>query len=99
MDENRNPMALDADDHVTRLKSGLFDVKEQARSQQNTLDDILHLLQCLPTLEDSRISKDLTAASRVPIPVTPTSDSTPLVQACGLKPTTPNEFDGNCLKG
>jgi hypothetical protein len=41
MDENRNPMALDADDRVTRLESGLFDVREQARAQQNTLDDIL----------------------------------------------------------
>jgi hypothetical protein len=44
MDENQNPMALNADDHVTRLESGLFDAREQARAQQNTLDNIFQLL-------------------------------------------------------
>ena len=99
MDENRNPMALDADDRVARLESGLFDAREQARAQQNTLDDILRLLQRLPTVEDSHIPGDPTAASRVPIPATPTSDSTPHARARGLKPATPNEFDGDRLKG
>jgi len=99
MDENRNPMALDADDRVARLESGLFDAREQARAQQNTLDDILRLLQHLPTIEDSHIPGDPTAASRVPIPATPTSDSTPHARARGLKPATPNEFDGDRLKG
>ena len=92
-------MALDAEDHVSRLESGLFKVREQARAQQNTLDDIFQLLQCLPALEDSHIPRDPTAASRVPIPVTPTSDSTPHAWACGLKPASPNEFDGDRLKG
>jgi hypothetical protein len=44
MDENQNPMALDADDRVVRLESKLFNVREQARAQQNTLDNILCLL-------------------------------------------------------
>jgi hypothetical protein len=99
MDENQNPTALDADDHVTRLESGLFDVREQTRAQQNTLDSILQLLQRLPALEDPHIPGDPTAASRVPIPMTLTSDSTPHAQARGLKPASPNEFDGDCLKG
>jgi hypothetical protein len=99
MDENQNPMALDADDHVTRLESGLFDVREQARAQQNTLDNILQLLQHLPALEDPHIPRNPTAASKVPIPMTLTSDSTPHVKVCGLKPASPNEFDGDRLKG
>jgi hypothetical protein len=99
MDENRNPMALDANDRVSRLESRLFDAREQARAQQNTLDDILRLLQHLPALEDSHIPGDPTAASRVPILATPTLDSTPHVWARGLKPATPNEFDGDRLKG
>ena len=31
--------------------------------------------------------------------MTPTSDLTPHMQACGLKPATPNDFDGDNLKG
>jgi len=81
MDENRNPMALDTDDRVTRLESGLFDAREQARAQQNTLDNILQLLQHLPALGDPHIPGDPTTASRVPIPTTPMSDSTPHVRA------------------
>src|SRR5882757_6468133 len=92
-------MALDADDRVSRLESRLFNAREQARAQQNTLDDILRLLQHLPTVEDSHIPGDPTAASRVPIPATPMSDSTPHARARGLKPATPNEFDGDRLKG
>jgi hypothetical protein len=92
-------MALDTNDCIARLESRLFDVREQAKAQQNTLNDILHLLQHLPALEDSCIPKDLTAASRVLIPTTPISDSTLHVWACGLKLATPNEFDGDRLKG
>jgi hypothetical protein len=51
MDKNRNPMALDADEHITRLESGLSEVREQARVQQNTLDDILQILQRLLIVE------------------------------------------------
>jgi hypothetical protein len=32
MDENRNPMALNTNDHVARLESGLFDAREQAKA-------------------------------------------------------------------
>src|ERR1700676_455122 len=92
-------MALDTDDRVTRLESGLFDAREQARAQQNTLDNILQLLQHLPALGEPHIPGNPTTASRVPIPTTPMSDSTPHVRACGLKPASPNEFDGDHLKG
>jgi len=44
-------------------------------------------------------TRDPTAASRVPVPVTPTLDSTPHARARGLKLASPNEFDGDRLKG
>ena len=99
MEENQNPMALDADGHVTRLESGLSHVREQARVQQNTLDDILQLLQRVPALRNSQRPRDMTIAPEVPILTMPTSDSTPHVWVRGLKPATPNDFDGDCLKG
>jgi hypothetical protein len=99
MDENQNTMALDTNNRVARLNSGLSEAREQARVQQNTLDDNLRLLQCLPALGDSHIPGDLTAASRVPILTTPMLDSTPHAQVHGLKPVTPNDFDGDHLKG
>src|ERR1700720_3357742 len=86
MDENQSTMALDADDCIARLESGLFDAREQARAQQNTLNNILQLLQRLPALGDSHIPRDTTTASRVPILVIPMSDPTPHVRAHGLKP-------------
>ena len=99
MGENRNPMALDADDHVTRLESGLSNTREQAKAQQNTLDSILRLLQHMPVLGDSHIPGDPTATPQVTILVIPMSDSTPHMRACSLKPATPNDFNGDRLKG
>src|SRR6266853_3515568 len=95
MDENWNLMASDTDEHVVRLESRLFDVREQARAQQNTLDNILQLLQSLPALGDSHIPGNLTTASKAPIPMSEMSDSTSHAQVRGLKPATPNEFDGD----
>src|ERR1700692_4017113 len=92
-------MALDTDDRVTRLESGLFDAREQARAQQNTLDNILQLLQCLPALGDPHIPGDQTQASSVPLPTTPMPASPPHMRARGLKPASPNKFDGDRLKG
>ena len=96
-------MALDADEHVTRLEFGLSEVREQARVQQNTLDDILQLLWKLPIaeLERPRNPNQIPGAPattpRVPTSMTPVSS--PHVWARGLKPVTPSKFDGDRLKG
>ena len=98
-------MALDADEHIARLKSGLSEVREQARVQQNTLDDILQLLWKLPIAEPERpgnpnqIPRAPAATPRVPTSMTLVPDSSPHVWACGLKPVTPSECDGDHLKG
>jgi len=98
-------MALDADERVTRLESGLSEAREQARVQQNTLDDILQLLRRLPIAEPERpgnpnqIPGAPATTPRVPTSMTPVPDSSPHVRARGLKPATPSEFDGDRLKG
>jgi hypothetical protein len=51
MDKSWNLRLLDNDEHVARLKSGLSEAREQARAQQNTLNNILLLLQRLPVLD------------------------------------------------
>jgi len=99
MDDNQNLMALDVDDCITRLKSGLSDAREKSRVQQNTLDDMLWLLQHIHALGDPHIPGDLTTAPQVAIPTILTSDSTPHTWVCSLKPATPNDFDGDRLKG
>ena len=105
MNENQKLMALDADEHITRLKSGLSEVREQARVQQNTLDDILQLLQRLLITEPERprnpnqIPGAPATTPRILTLRTPVLDSSPHVRAHGLKLATPNEFDGDRLKG
>ena len=99
------PMTLDADERVTRLESRLSEAREQARVQQNTLDDILQLLWRLliAELEGPRNPNQIPGAPattpRVPTSMTLVPDSSPHVRARGLKPATPNEFDGDRLKG
>jgi hypothetical protein len=90
MDENLTQIPSDADDHVSRLKSGLLQAQEHARVQQNTLDHILQLLQRLPSVGDIQIPQNIPAAP---------ADPTPPVRAWGLKPATPNDFDGDRFKG
>ena len=98
-------MALDADEHIARLEYGLSEAREQARVQQNTLDDILQLLRRLLIVEPKRpgnpnqIPGAPATTPRVPTSMTPVPDSSPHVWARGLKPVTPSEFDGDCLKG
>jgi hypothetical protein len=98
MDENLTQILSDADDRVSRLESGLLQAQEHARVQQNTLDHILQLLQHLPSIRDAQTPQNIPAALEPQPPVTP-ADPTPPVQAWGLKPLTPNDFDGDCLKG
>jgi hypothetical protein len=47
MDENPTTIPSDADDRISRLEFRLLQAQEHARVQQNTLDHILQLLQCL----------------------------------------------------
>jgi hypothetical protein len=98
MDKNLTQTPTDADDRVSRLESRLLQAQEHARVQQNTLDHILQLLQCLPSIGDSRTPQNIPAASEPQPPVTP-ADPTPQVRARGLKPSTPNDFDRDHLKG
>ena len=90
-------MTMEAEDHVSRLKSRLAEAREQARIQQNTLDDILQLLQNMPGLIEIRTPENLVMTPRTPAPMD--MNSTLHMQARGLKPATPNEFDGDRLKG
>ena len=98
-------MALDADECITRLESGLSKVREQARDQQNTLDDIIQLLWRLLIAEPERLGNlnqipgALATTLRVPTSITPVPDSSPHVRARGLKLVTPSKFDGDRLKG
>jgi hypothetical protein len=98
MDENPTQIPSDADDHISRLESGLLQAQEHARVQQNTLDHILQLLQCLPSIRDTQIPQNIPAAPEPQPPVTP-ADPTPPVRAQGLKPVTPNDFDEDHFKG
>jgi hypothetical protein len=98
MDENPTQIPTDADDRVSRLESGLHQAQEHARVQQNTLDHILQLLQCVPGVGDSWTPQNIPATSKPQPPVTP-ADHTPQVLAQGLKPATPKDFDGDCVKG
>jgi hypothetical protein len=98
MDENPTQIPSDADDRVSRLESGLLQAQEHARVQQNTLDHILQLLQRLPSVRDAQTPQNIPAAPEPQPPVTP-ADPTPPVRARGLKPSTPNDFDGDRLKG
>lgn len=87
--ENQTQRTLDANDHIAMLKYRLLQAQEHSRIQQNTLDHILRLLHDVPGPQGPQIPKTL---------VTP-ADSIPNVQACGLKPSTPNDFDGDCFWG
>jgi hypothetical protein len=98
MDENPTQIPSDADDHVSRLESGLLQAQEHARVQQNTLDHILQLLQHLPSVGDAQTPQNIPAALEPQPPVTP-ADPTPPVRARGLNPATLNDFDGDHLKG
>ena len=98
MDENPTQIPSDADDRVSRLESGLLQAQEHARVQQNTLDHILQLLQRLPSVGDAQTPHNIPAAPEPQPPVTP-ADPTPPVRARGLKPATPNDFDGDRLRG
>jgi hypothetical protein len=98
MDKNPTQIPSDADDHVSRLESGLLQAQEHARVQQNTLDHILQLLQCLPSMGNAQTPQNIPAAPESQPLVTP-ADPTPPVRARGLKPVTLNDFDGDCLKG
>jgi hypothetical protein len=98
IDKNPTQIPSDADDHISRLKSGLLQAQEHARVQQNTLDHILLLLQCLPGVGDSRTPQNIPATLE-PQPLVTLADPTPQVWAQGLKPVTPNDFDGDRIKG
>jgi hypothetical protein len=98
MDENTTQIPADADDRVSRLESRLLQAQEHARVQQNTLDHILQLLQHLPSAGDAQTPQNIPTTSEPQPPVT-LADSTPQVRARGLKPLTPNDFDGDHLKG
>src|ERR1700720_819314 len=54
MDNIPTQMTMEAEDRVSRLESGLAEEREQAQIQQNTLDDILQLLQNMPGLKEIR---------------------------------------------
>ena len=88
---------MEAEDRVSRLESGLAEAREQAQIQQNTLDDILQLLQNMPGLKDIRTPENPVMTLRTPAPTD--MNSTLHMQARGLKPATPSEFDGDRIKG
>ena len=87
-----------AKDRVSRLESELSKAREQARVQQNTLDHILNLLQRLPIHGTPQAPQDPSPA--LPAPTVTASAAPALCEPLhGLKPTTPNDFDGDRLKG
>jgi hypothetical protein len=98
MDENLTQIPTDADDHVSRLESGLLQVQEHARVQQNILYHILQLLQHLPSVGDAQTLQNIPAAPE-PQPLVTSANPTPPVRAWGLKPATLNDFDRDHLKG
>jgi len=86
------------EDCVSRLESGLSKGREQARVQQNTLDHILQLLQQLPITGVPQAPQGPPTA--LPAPTVAALAAPALGQpARGLKPATPNDFDGDHLKG
>jgi hypothetical protein len=98
-------MDSEAEDCISRLESGLSKVREQARVQQNTLDHILQLLQWLPITGGTQAPQDppaVAAAPTLPAPLAPIAAlMAPILcePSRGLKPTTLNDFDRDCLKG
>ena len=90
-------MTMEAEDRVFRLESRLAEAREQAQIQQNTLDDILQLLQNMPGLKEIRTPENPVMTPRTPAPTD--MNSTLNMQARGLKPATPSEFDRDWLKG
>jgi hypothetical protein len=78
MDENLTQIPSDADDRVSRLKSGLLQAQAHARVQQNTLNHILQLLQCLPSVGDAQTPPNIPTAPEPQPPVT-LADPTPPV--------------------
>jgi hypothetical protein len=95
MDKNLAQMTSDADDHVARLESRLLQAQEHARVQQNTLNHYLQLLQCIP---GTQMPPNPPAALEMQTLVT-LADPIPQVQVCSLKPSAPNDFNGDCLWG
>jgi hypothetical protein len=91
MDENLTQIPANADDHISKLESGLLQAQEHARVQQNTLNHILQLLQCLPSTGDAQTPQNIPTTLEPQPPVT-LADPTPPVRAWGLKPSTPNDF-------
>jgi hypothetical protein len=91
-------MDSEPEDCVSRLESGLSKAREQARVQQNTLDHILQLLQQLPISGVLQAPQDPPTALPAPT-VAALAAPTLCEPAHGLKPTTPNNFDGDRLKG
>ncbi|KIM72592.1 hypothetical protein PILCRDRAFT_16000 [Piloderma croceum F 1598] len=104
-DLEKNPMDSDAEDRISRLESRLSEAREQARVQQNTLDHILQLLQQLPITEGTQAPQDppLAAAAptapALPAPIAALMAPVLCEPSRGLKPATPNNFDGDHLKG
>jgi hypothetical protein len=98
MDENLTQIPSDTDNCISRLESGLLQAQEHARVQQNTLDHILQLLQCLPSVGDSQTPQNIPATLEPQPPVT-LADHTSQVWARGLRPATPNDFDEDHVKG
>ncbi|KIM88468.1 hypothetical protein PILCRDRAFT_3448 [Piloderma croceum F 1598] len=104
-DLEKNPMDSEAKNCVSRLDSGLSEAREQARVQQNTLNHILQLLQQLPITGGMQAPQDppaVAAAPMVPALPVPTAALTAPVlcePSCRLKLATPNDFDGDHLKG
>jgi hypothetical protein len=91
-------MDSEPEDRVSRLESGLSEAREQARVQQNTLNQILQLLQQLLISGVLQAPQDPPMALPAPTVAAPAAP-TLCEPACRLKPTTPNDFDGDHLKG
>jgi len=91
-------MDSEPEDHISRLESELSEAKERARVQQNTLDHILTLLQWLPIPEAPQAPQDPPPAQLAPTITAPTAPAL-REPSRGLKPATPNDFNGDRLKG
>ncbi len=91
-------MDSEPEDRVSRLESGLSEAREQARVQQNTLDHILQLVQQLQISGVPQAPQNPPTALPAPTVTAPTAP-THREPARGLKPATPNDFDGDRLKG
>jgi hypothetical protein len=91
-------MDSEPEDRVSRLESRLSEAREQARVQQNTLDYILQLLQQLQISGVLQAPQNPPTALPAPT-VAALAAPTHCEPARGLKPVTPNDFDGDRLKG